>query len=65
MGRVGRTFVEWRYDREALALEYRKILALDPVGRSRSASPTRLINVGNGMAAPSGGKFRLWREIEL
>jgi glycosyltransferase involved in cell wall biosynthesis len=32
IGRVGRAFVEQRYDRAALALEYRKMLDLSPFG---------------------------------
>jgi glycosyltransferase involved in cell wall biosynthesis len=35
IGRVGRSSVERRYDRAALALEYRKILDLDPFGGPR------------------------------
>jgi glycosyltransferase involved in cell wall biosynthesis len=35
IGRAGRAFVERRYDRATLALEYRKILDLDPFGGPR------------------------------
>ncbi|MGD0703503.1 MAG: glycosyltransferase family 4 protein [Trebonia sp.] len=41
IGQTGRAFVEWRYDRSALALEYRKILELHrpPVTAAGGATP--------------------------